>query len=128
MSPAKRAERKFARFYYDDFLREYPEVYADDAAFAAWWRLLVAAEQSWPIPPDLPRSVKAKALTVLTTVGLIALGPRHTYAVLGHQKDRARRHGIAVSAANTRHANGAANGHANAPANGRANGGADDGA
>jgi hypothetical protein len=104
----KRAERRFARFYYDDFLREYPEIYRDDAAFAAWMRLLVASEQAWPIPPEMPRSAKPSAVRTLTVAGLVAIGPAHTYAIRGHDKERARRHGIAVAAANAR-ANGGAN-------------------
>lgn len=104
----KKAERRFARFYYDDFLREYPEVYRDDAAFAAWMRLLVASEQAWPIPPEMPRSAKPAAVRTLTSAGLVASGPDHTFAIRGHDKERSRRHGIAVAAANAR-ANGVAN-------------------
>lgn len=93
-------DRRFARFYYEDFLTEYPEVYADDAQFAAWFRLLVVAEQAWPLPPELPRSVKARPLRSLVEAGLIALGPRHTYAVRGHDAERSRRHGAAIAGAN----------------------------
>ena len=109
-------KRRFARFYYDDFLREYPEVYADDAALAAWVRLLVVAEQTWPNSPELPRAVKGRGLRVLVGAGLVALGPRFTFALRGHEKERSHRHGIAIAAANAS-ATARAHAGANAPAN-----------
>lgn len=111
-----RASRPFARFYYRDFQRDYPDVYADDAAFAAWMRLLVLAETAWPAPPELPRSLRRKALEVLVSHGLIAIGPRHTYAVRGYQIERSKRQESAQKGATNRWANG----HANADAEGHA--------
>lgn len=94
--------RPFSRFYYDDFLREYPAVYADDAAFATWMRLLVVAEKAWPLSPELPRSARIKSVQKLVAAGLVALGPLHTFSLRGHDAERQRRHGIAVAGANAR--------------------------
>jgi len=93
-------KRRFARFYYDDFIREYPSVYEDAQAFAAWMWCLVVAEKSWPTQPELPRAVNGRALRVLVDAGLIAIGPRYTFALLGHDKDRARRYAGAIAGAN----------------------------
>lgn len=92
-------DRKFARFYYDDFIREFPEVYADDAAFAAWMRLLVRAEKDWPTTPELPRSVRPKALARLVDSGLVGLCAGHCYRIRGFDAERSRRQGIARNAA-----------------------------
>ena len=105
-------KRHFARFYYDAFIHEYPEVYADDAALSAWLRLLVIAEKAWPGVPELPRSVSRRALATLTHAGLLALGPRYTFALLGHDKERSRRYSVAIAGANA-----SANARANAQAN-----------
>ena len=102
-------KRRFARFYYDDFIAEYPEVYGDDAAFSAWMRLLVIAEKAWPGAPELPRSISRRAMSTLVDAGLLALGPRYTFALLGHDKERSRRHGVAIAGANA-----SANARANA--------------
>lgn len=110
--------RRHARFYYDDFLREYPDVYADNDAFATWMRLLVVSEQTWPLPPELPRSVKGRGLQMLVDAGLVALGPKYTFAVLGHDKERSRRHGAAIAGA-TASAIARANAQATDPASRR---------
>jgi anti-sigma factor RsiW len=88
-----RNDRHFARFYYDDFLREFPEVYADDAAFAAWMRLLVRAEKDWPTIPELPRSIRPRALRALVGAGLVILSDPHCYRIRGLDAERTRRQG-----------------------------------
>lgn len=93
-----RVDRKFSRFYYDDFIREFPEVYADDAAFAAWMRLLVRAEKDWPTTPELPRSVRPRALTRLVDAGLVLPCDAHCYRIRGFDAERSRRQGIARNA------------------------------
>lgn len=108
-----RTDRHFARFYYDDFIREFPEVYADDAAFAAWMRLLVRAEKDWPTVPELPRSIRPKALRVLVDAGLVTLCDAHCYRILGLDAERTRRQGAgrkgaAVRWDNERNANASA--------------------
>ena len=66
-------QRRFARLYYAEFKRDYPEVYADDRAFATWVRLLTLCEDAWPARPELPRSVRSPALRVLTDRGLVTV-------------------------------------------------------
>jgi hypothetical protein len=85
-----RDDRRYARFYYPEFIRDYPEVYADDAAFAAWMRLLVIAEQMWPMPAELPRSVRPRPLRTLVDAGLVSL-TGVTFALKGHAAERQRR-------------------------------------
>ena len=46
------ADRKFARLYYDQFMEEFGDIYADDAALSAWIWMLVLAEKMWPIHPE----------------------------------------------------------------------------
>jgi hypothetical protein len=99
---SRRPDRKYARFYYDDFIREYPEVYADDVAFSAWWRLLVMAEKMWPIPPELPRSVKPRAVKALVAVGLVTECGQQCFRIRGLDAERTRRSGLARNAADAR--------------------------
>lgn len=118
------AVRKFARFYYPEFQRDYPDVYADDNAFSAWLRLLVISEQAWPATPELPRSIRPKALRVLTAPrerGPLVTVTGHGFAIKGFAAERSRRHDAAVAGALAKH--GAIAG-ATAPPNGHANGGA----
>jgi hypothetical protein len=113
-----RTDRKFARFYFDDFMAEFPEVYADDAALSAWWRLLVIAEKMWPTPPELPRAVKPRALRTLIDTGLVIPCDQHCYRIRGLDAERSRRQGIARNAAALRwQSDSNANGNANASAN-----------
>ena len=114
-----RTDRRFARFYFDVFIRDYPDIYTDDAAFATWMRLLVLAERSWPAMPELPRSVRSVPLRKLTTRELVAVGPDHVYALKGFHVERSRRHASASAAARASWSAGArasasANGHAGA--------------
>lgn len=97
-----RNDRRFARFYYDDFQRDYPDVYANDAAFSSWMRLLVIAERAWPAPAELPRSISQEAIDALEYFGLIVLGKRDTFSVKGHNEERTRRRAIAVAAASAK--------------------------
>jgi hypothetical protein len=97
-----RGDRRFARVYYDDLKRDYAAVYADDALLASWLRLLVEADSVWPSDPELPRSVSDAAIEQLADAGLIALGPRYTYAIKGYAVERADRHAKAVAAANAK--------------------------
>jgi hypothetical protein len=85
-----RDDRRYARFYYPEFIRDYPEVYADDAAFAAWMRLLVIAEQMWPMPAELPRSVRPRPLRTLIEAELVTVSGV-TFALKGHAAERQRR-------------------------------------
>lgn len=106
-------DRRYARFYYAEFLRDYPAVYGDDAAFAAWMRLLVVAEQMWPLPMELPRSVRPRALRVLVGTGLVATDGTH-FALKGLDAERTRRRDSGRKGAAVRWES---DGNANAPAN-----------
>lgn len=94
-------DRRYARFYYPEFVRDYAHIYDDDAAFALWMRLLVTAEQMWPMPAELPRSVRPKALALLTSCGLVKVdGTR--FAIKGLDAERTRRSDSARNAAAVR--------------------------
>lgn len=107
-----RSDRRWARFYFDDFIRDYPDVYKDDAALATWMRLLVVAEKAWPAMPELPRSARVKTLQKLSALGLVAIGPDFTFALKGFNAERERRHATAIVGANA-----SASARANAQAN-----------
>jgi hypothetical protein len=95
----------YSRLYWR-FITEYPEVYGDDQAFAAWMRMLMIAEGAHPAPAQMPRSTTAvdKELVVILPGGL--------YLMRGVHKEIERRAEIARRAALARHAQ--SNGHANA--------------
>ena len=112
-----RPQRKYARFYYDDFIREYPAIYANDAAFACWMRLLTLAEKVWPTLPELPRHVKAAPLRKLTDAGLIAVDGIG-YRVRGLDAERGRRSGAGRAGADARWGS---DGNADRTADGNAN-------
>lgn len=112
------AQRHYARIYYDEFMAEYPAVYDDDAAFAAWTRLLILAEKMWPQVPELPRRVKDDALAVLVGAGLVILEENDRYRVRGLDAERSRRSAQGKAGADARwNADGTANGNADASAN-----------
>lgn len=106
--------RRFARFYYAEFVRDYPDVYADDAAFAAFMRLLTAAEMAWPTTPEVPRSVRPKGLKTLVDKGLVRV-VGHTFTLKGFVKERTQRAESASNAAAHRwHSGGNADAYADA--------------
>lgn len=82
------SKRPFVRVYYEDLSRDYPAVYDDDAALAAWLRLLVIVDKMWPIRPELPRSVRPRALALLTESKLVTLVPPHHYRIRGYEAER----------------------------------------
>jgi len=79
----------YSRLYHR-FGREFPDVYADDRALAAWVRLLLVADASWPMRPPLPRSVRVKPLNCLVEAGLVIL-EGDAYTVRGLDAERTRR-------------------------------------
>lgn len=108
------SDRTYARFYFPEFIRDYPHIYADDAAFAAWMRLFVTAEAMWPAYPELPRSVRQRVLAKLTSCGLITTDGR-TYQVKGMDAERTKRRDSARNAAAMRWQSArTAEGHASA--------------
>jgi hypothetical protein len=109
-----RDDRRYARFYYPEFIRDYPSVYHDDAAFAAWMRLLVVAEQMWPLAMELPRSVRPRPLRVLVEAGLVATNGSE-FALKGLDAERTRRRASGrIGAAVRWDSDGNANASANA--------------
>lgn len=84
----------YSRLYHR-FPTEFPEVWADDRAFATWTRLLVLADASWPMRPALPRSVKGKPLATLQEAGLIEVDG-DTYTIRGLDAERTRRRDAAA--------------------------------
>lgn len=114
VSVTAKEDRRYARFYYPEFIRDYREVYADDAAFATWMRLLVIAEQMWPMPPELPRSVKPRPLRTLVDAGLVSVAGV-TFCIKGHDAERSRRRESGRKGAGVRwDSDGNANASANA--------------
>ena len=64
-------DRKYVRVYYNDLIRDYPEVWADNDLLATWLRLLSTADPMWPTPPEVPRSAKPSHLSKLVTSTLV---------------------------------------------------------
>lgn len=97
-----RVDRHYVRVYHDDLQRDYPAIYADDAALAAWLRLLVVADKMWPSIPELPRSIRPRALYTLVESGLVEQLPGHCFRIRGHDAERAKRQQSAKDAAASR--------------------------
>lgn len=93
--------RPYARFYYGDFKRDYPECFADPAVLGTYIQLLSLAEATWPALPDLPRAVRARPLAILVGRGLVAVSGM-TYTVKGHSAEREMRSAHASAASNAR--------------------------
>lgn len=91
-------DRQYARFYYGDFIRDYPDIYRDDAAFACWVRLLGIADGLWPAPAELPRSVRPGPLRKLVERGLVTVENDY-YRIKGLDTERSRRRDAARDAA-----------------------------
>lgn len=74
-------------------------VYSNDPALAAWLRLLLVADAMYPAPAPLPRTVRAKALDVLVTAGLVELVGSEHYRIHGLASERDKRSQSARNAA-----------------------------
>jgi hypothetical protein len=98
-------DRKYVRVYYNDLIRDYPDVWYDDADLAAFVRLLSTADPMWPTPPELPRTVKARALDALKKAGLVIEYPRHRFGIKGLDAERSKRSDAASNAARNRWGN-----------------------
>lgn len=101
----------YSRLYHR-FGREFPVIYADDRCLAAWVRLLLVADASWPMRPPLPRAVKAFPLARLVEAGLVIIdGDAYTVRGLDAERTRrsdAARRGAAVRWQSERNANASA--------------------
>ena len=103
----------YSRSYWR-FPDEYPNVYADDAAYALWCRLRDLADMAWPSSGTLPSGVRKRALAMLTdaqerlpdgqTVAspLVYLKPGGRYRIRGMDKQREGRAESARVGANAR--------------------------
>lgn len=106
------------------FPDEYPEIYADDVAYAWWCRLRDEADKAWPSSAVLPRGVKKIALDRLTTARqrladgtftdapLVFLLPNGRYRIRGLDKQREERQARGKAGADARW--GRSEGNANA--------------
>ncbi len=93
----------YARVYYsviDD--PRFAGIYDDDACFAAWVRLLLLADATWPASPPVPARCKPGAFRKLVAAGLVDEMPGHRYRIHGLNKERSNRADAAARAANKR--------------------------
>lgn len=108
--------RRYARFYYERFIREYPDIYDNDRLFATWMRFLVGSEKAWPNDPELPRWVTTATLNTLVAKEVLTVTGFH-YQLRGYRAERERRANIGRAGAHAKwHANASAIAHANADA------------
>lgn len=101
-----------------DLERDYPAIYRDDAALAAYVRLLAVAEKMWPVVPELPRATKPAPLARLVSASLVVRLEDYGYSIKGMAAERTRRTDSARTAAQARWSN--AGGNAPAHQNGNA--------
>lgn len=95
-------DRPFARIYYADLERDYPDVYRDDRLFSTYTRLLCVAEAMWPARPEIPRSAHSAALRVLIERGLVVKVAPMSYRIKGMDSERETRQEAARKAAHAR--------------------------
>ncbi len=93
----------YARVYYSviDDVR-FRGIYDDDACFAAWVRLLMLADATWPASPPIPSGCRPAALRKLIAAGLVDVMPGHRYRIHGLDRERSGRADAAARAANKR--------------------------
>lgn len=111
------SDRRYARIYYDDLEREYPEVWRDPVLRGDYTLLLAVADRAWPASPEVPRMARPKAVRRLGELGLILLEPPYHYRCRGMDKHREQRRQQAAHAARTRHADSSAGSSAASSAN-----------
>lgn len=97
------SDRKYSRVYWsvknDD---RFVGIYRNDAHFATWVRLLMAADAVWPHPADLPRRAKPSSVKALVDAGIIELLPNDMYRVHGLDRERTSRGDAAAVGARKR--------------------------
>jgi hypothetical protein len=87
-----KADERYVRVYYS--IRSDPKfegVYGDDAALAAWVRLLIDADAVWPAPASVPKSCKPGSYRKLTEAGILDALPGHLYRIHGLDAERDKR-------------------------------------
>lgn len=110
------SDRPFARVYYIDLERDYPEIYRDNDVFATYVRLLGIADAMWPATPEVPRSAKAPFVKKLVEASLVRMVPPYGFSIKGMDAERIARSNAARIAARSRWstAEGIASGNASA--------------
>ena len=86
------SDERYVRVYYT--IRTDPKfeaVYGDDAALAAWVRLLLDADAVWPAPASIPKSCKSGAFRSLVDAGIVDALPGHLFRVHGLDAEREKR-------------------------------------
>ena len=96
-------ERKYVRLYYsviDD--PKFESIYGDDAAWAAYTRLLMLADSMWPASPPIPKSCKPAAFRKLVNETIVDVLPGGKFRIHGLDAERERRKESAVRSASAR--------------------------
>lgn len=97
------ASGRYSRIYWeavDDV--KFATVWDDDRALAAWLRLLIVADMSWPSSAPIPIGTNAKALEKLESVRLIERMTGSRFRVVGLDAERTRRADAARTGADAR--------------------------
>ena len=89
-------------------------IYTDDRALAAWLRLYLTADETWPNPAPLPRSVDEDTIEKMVTAGLVAIeaGDRYTIPGLAEHRQASSDHARVAAWARWGNAPGNAPGNA----------------
>lgn len=74
-------------------------IYSDDHHWAAWNRLLLAADMAWPAPADLPANIRRASLRALEAAGVIELVPGGLFCFHGLDAERGHRREAAAASA-----------------------------
>lgn len=77
-------------------------IYSDDHHWAAWNRLLIAADMAWPAPADLPATARRASVEALREAGVIELLPGGLFTFHGLDSERGRRREAARESAGRR--------------------------
>lgn len=92
MSPRDWEPSPYSRVYHSITTDpKFVTVYHDDAALAAWLRLLLDADAAWPNPAAVPRRTDQRPLDQLAAVGLVDLLPGDRYLIHGLDAERLAR-------------------------------------
>jgi hypothetical protein len=82
----------YSRVYWS--IRQDPKfrgIYSNDSHLAAWLRLLIAADATWPAPADVPANAKPASVKALAECGLVDLLGDGLFTIHGLQAERGRR-------------------------------------
>ncbi len=98
------AEGRYAKVY-DQLADEFPAIYDDDEALAAYVRLLKIAGNAWPQAGALPRAVSDATVEKLRKSTLVKLLPGDRFRIRGLDKEREKRSAAGRAGAYARHGN-----------------------